>query len=138
MNNYTIAGNLGANPTIRYTKDGTPVTTLSIAVSDRTRQPDGTWQDEFDCWQDITVWRKQAEAAATLQKGQRIIATGRLKTQTWTTKDGQEASKRVLEAQEIGVSMLYGPASQTGPQQAPSQTPAAPGSLPEPDEDIPF
>lgn len=132
MNNYTVAGNLGANPTIRYTKDGTPVTTLSIAVNDRTRQPDGTWQDEFDCWQDITVWRKQAEAAATLQKGQRIIATGRLKTQTWTTKDGQEASKRVLEATEIGVSLLY------GPQQAPSQTLAAPGSLPEPDEDIPF
>jgi len=55
-----VAGNLGRDPELRYTGDGTPVANFSVATNRRISRQDGTSRDET-VWFRVTVWRRQAE-----------------------------------------------------------------------------
>ena len=69
-----IIGYLGRDPEMRYTPDGNPVTTFSMASSNRFGDRDET------TWFRITVWGKQAETTNQyLRKGKRVLVEGRLK-----------------------------------------------------------
>ncbi len=74
-----IVGNLGRDPEMRYTPDGTPVTTFSVATNRRWTNSDGTPGEET-VWFRITTWRRQAEVAAQyLSKGRQVMIEGRLR-----------------------------------------------------------
>jgi single-strand DNA-binding protein len=88
FNKITIIGNLGRDPELRYTPQGTAVCDFSVAVNDRKRDKAGEWQD-VTTWFKITFWGKQAENASKyLTKGKPVYVEGRLQVEEWTDRDG--------------------------------------------------
>ena len=79
-----LLGNLGRDPEMSYTQDGTAVTKFSVAVS---RKMKGT---EETTWYNCTAWRALAEMLSThLRKGQMVFVQGDLNLRQYTTKDGR-------------------------------------------------
>src|SRR5690242_19803547 len=100
FNKIVLIGNLTRNPEVRYTPNGTPVTTFGLAVNRRFRQ--GEELKEEVTYIDITVFGKQAESAGQyLSKGNGVIVDGRLQQQRWETEDGQKRSKHVVIANTL-------------------------------------
>ena len=90
LNKMMIIGNLGADPELRYTPGGKAVAELRVAVNDRSKGPDGEWQDETQ-WFRVELWEQAAERAAErLRKGHKIFAEGQLRAREWEGKDGQK------------------------------------------------
>src|SRR5215208_3749644 len=91
-NQTTIAGNLVETPELRFTNNGTPVTNLRVAVTQRIQQ-DGEWRDGDTSFFKVNVWRGQAEHLAdSLSKGDRVMVTGRLRQRSWETLEGEMRS----------------------------------------------
>lgn len=104
----TIVGRLVADPEVRYTSDGKPVASFTIASSQRVyNKQTGQWEDGDATFLDCVAWQKLAEGVATLHKGQRVVAVGVLKQRRWESKDGQKRSKLELTADEVGTSVLF-------------------------------
>jgi single-strand DNA-binding protein len=90
LNKMMIIGNLGADPELRYTPSGKAVAELRVAVNDRSRGPDGEWQEETQ-WFRVELWDQAAERAAErLRKGHKVFAEGALRAREWEGKDGQK------------------------------------------------
>ena len=90
LNKVMIIGNLGKDPEMKYTPQGTPVTTFSVAVSRNWKTPDGQQSEETE-WFRVVAWERLAEACNEyLHKGSKVYVEGRLKTRKWTAQDGQE------------------------------------------------
>ena len=82
-------------------------TRRSGAVNRRWRGNDGEWQEDTSFFTG-TVWREQAESAAeSLQKGARVIVTGRLEQRSWETEQGEKRSVVEIIADEIGPSLRW-------------------------------
>jgi single-strand DNA-binding protein len=93
-----LVGNLGRDPEMRYSQNGTPITNFTIAVNRRRRGPDGNYQDETD-WYRITLFRQQAENAAEwLRKGNKVLVEGQLQIRTYTGNDGVERTSVEVNA----------------------------------------
>src|SRR6476469_2994242 len=74
FNKIIIVGNLGRDPELRYTAQGTPVCTFSVATNERRKDKNGEMQDQTT-WFRITLWNRLAETASQyLQKGGRFIS----------------------------------------------------------------
>lgn len=99
----SLVGNLGRDPEVRYGKDNRGATTLSVAVSNATKNSDGTWTDETD-WFRVTVWGEKGERIAEkLKKGSRVFVAGRFRTRSYE-KDGQtRVSLEVTADQVLGL-----------------------------------
>lgn len=108
-----IVGNLGGDPEMRYTPDGTPVTNFSVATNRRWNRPDGT-QDEETIWFRVTAWRQLAEVCNQyLSKGRQVLVEGRLNSdretggpRVWTRSDGTPGSS--YEVRALTVKFLGG------------------------------
>ncbi len=88
-----LVGNLGKDPEMRYSQNGTPVTNFSIAVNRRRRGPDGNFVDETD-WYRISLFRRDAETAAEyLKKGTKVLVEGQLQIRNYTGQDGIERTQ---------------------------------------------
>ena len=106
-NHTTIVGNLVEDPEVRFTNNGTPVTNLRVAVTQRV-QHDGEWRDGDISFFKVNVWRSQAENLAdSLTKGDRVMVTGRLRQRSWETPEGDKRSVTELEADEVGASLKW-------------------------------
>ncbi len=100
-----LVGNLGQDPELRLTPQGTPVARLSVAETTRRKTSNGAWQNTTQWW-DVEVWGGQAEnVAENLQKGHRVIVWGDLKIDTYE-RDGQRRRSYRIRAEEIGVSLF--------------------------------
>ncbi len=87
LNKVQIIGNLGADPELRYTTNGTAVATLNIATNERFKRGD-EWQERAE-WHRVVLWDKLAELAGQyLSKGGKVYIEGRLQTRSWDDKDG--------------------------------------------------
>ena len=114
-----IMGNLGGDPEMRYTPDGTPVTNFSVATNRKWNNPDGS-QGEETIWFRVTAWRKLAETCNQyLSKGRQVFVEGRLtpdKTtggpRIWTGNDGKARASYEMTAD--AVKFLGGPRGEGG------------------------
>jgi single-strand DNA-binding protein len=105
----TVCGNLTADPEVRYTQQGLAVANFTIASTPRTfdRQKN-EWVDGEALFLRASVWRDFAENLAnSLQKGMRVIATGRLKQRNYEDREGNKRTAMELEIDEIGPSLRY-------------------------------
>jgi single-stranded DNA-binding protein len=90
-NHTTIIGNLVEDPEVRFTNTGIAVTNLRVAVTQRVQQ-EGQWRDGETSFFKVNVWRGQAEnLAESLGKGDRVMATARLRQRSWETLRGRSA-----------------------------------------------
>ncbi|HSO49479.1 MAG TPA: single-stranded DNA-binding protein [Acidimicrobiia bacterium] len=109
-NNVTLIGNLVDDPELRFTPSGVAMAKIRMAVN-RRWQKDGEWQEDTSFFTG-TVWREQAESAAeSLQKGARVIVTGRLEQRSWETDQGEKRSVVEVQIDEIGPSLRWATAT---------------------------
>ncbi|MEV4991243.1 single-stranded DNA-binding protein [Pseudarthrobacter sp. LMD1-1-1.1] len=103
----TVIGNLVQDPELRFTPSGAAVANFTIASTPRTfdRQAN-EWKDGETLFLRAGVWREAAEnVAESLTKGMRVIVTGRLKSRSYETKEGEKRTIIELEVDEIGPSL---------------------------------
>lgn len=100
----TIVGNITADPELKFLNNGTPKTEFSVAVSHYWTDSSGEKQEKTSFF-DVIAWRYLAEdAARVLQKGVRVVVTGRLEQRSWEDeKTGSKRSKVELIADEVAV-----------------------------------
>src|ERR1700685_2949844 len=101
----TVVGNLVADPELRFTPAGQPVATFRIASGPRVSDEDD-WNYGDSLFIPCTVWRKAAEnVAESLQRGMRVIVTGRLKQRSYETKEGEKRTVFEVEVDDVGPSL---------------------------------
>jgi len=139
FNKIILVGNLGRDPELRYTPQGTPVCTFSLATNERRKDRNGEMQDQTT-WFRITLWNRQAETASQyLQKGRPVYIEGRLRVEEFTDRDGKQRHSLEVTAtdmQFIGSRHDEGSAPERAASTAAGAGPAEPADLS--DEDIPF
>jgi single-strand DNA-binding protein len=150
VNKVILIGNLGKDPEIKYTPQGTPVAKIAVATNERYKDKDGQWQDRTE-WHNVVLWQRLAEIAGEyLKKGGKVYIEGRLQTRSWDDK--QTNQKRYMTEVVANDLVLLGGRGEAGEfargaaaagnsfdQRAPEAEPApAPAATPISDEDIPF
>ena len=97
-----IIGNLGADPEMRYTPNGRPVTQFNVAVNQSTKnQQTGEWVEETD-WFRVSVWGDRAERTAeSLRKGNKVFVEGRFKTREFEGRDGKTRTSLEITADSV-------------------------------------
>jgi len=113
-NRIILIGNLTKDPELRYTPQGTPVSTFRIAVNTKYKQSDEAREDTL--FIDIVTFGKQAETCSQyLSKGKSVLVEGRLQERRWES-DGQQRSKFEVVAQTVRfLSRKGGGEGQTSP-----------------------
>ena len=103
----TIVGNLVADPELRFTSSGQPVATFRVASTPRVRdQASGEWKDGDSLFLTCNVWRQAAEnVAESLQRGMRVIVSGRLRQRSYETKEGEKRTVYEVEVDDVGPSL---------------------------------
>lgn len=111
----TIVGNLTADPEKRTTGNGTSVCNLTVASTPRTyNKQSGKWEDGQALFMRCTAWRALADnIIATLSKGMRVIAQGRLSQQSYQAQDGSKRTSLVLTLDAIGPDLSHATAQVT-------------------------
>ncbi|HJQ30673.1 MAG TPA: single-stranded DNA-binding protein [Pyrinomonadaceae bacterium] len=100
-NKIHIIGNLGRDPELSYTPQGTAVCKFSVATNERRRDKAGEQQD-ITTWFRVTVWGKQAENVSRyLSKGRKVYLEGRLHVEEWTDRDGKPRQSLEVNASEV-------------------------------------
>ena len=158
VNKVILVGNLGKDPELKFTPQGSAVAKFPLATTRSFKGKDGQWQDQTD-WHNVVVWEGLAKIAGDyLKKGSKVYIEGRLQTLSWDDKtSGQK--KYMTEVVGTDLIMMGGrgegggggeytgssrgsSASSSGgnnfDQSAPEPEPAPVGSSPITDEDIPF
>jgi single-strand DNA-binding protein len=105
----TVAGNLTADPDLRFTRSGVPVAHFTVASTSRVQDSSsGEWRDGDTLFLRCTVWRQMAQnVVESLRKGTRVVVTGRLQQRPYETDDGQKRSALELGADEVSVSLRH-------------------------------
>ncbi|WP_237220413.1 single-stranded DNA-binding protein [Rothia nasimurium] len=105
----TITGNLTADPELRFTPNGAAVTNFTIASTPRVYdRATNEWREGETLFLRARIWREAAEnVAATLKKGMRVIAQGKLKAHSYETKEGERRTGYELEVEEVGPSLRF-------------------------------
>jgi single-strand DNA-binding protein len=105
----TLIGNLTSDPELRFTPSGSAVANFTVASTPRTfDRQSNEWKDGETLFLRAAVWREAAEnVAESLTKGMRVIVTGRLKSRSYETKEGEKRTVIELEVDEIGPSLRY-------------------------------
>jgi len=113
-NSVTLVGNLTRDPELRYTPSGAANAQFGMAVNRRWQnRQSGEW-DEATSFFNVVAWRELAEnLSETLQKGARVIVTGRLEQRSWETPDGEKRSVVEVVADEVGPSLRWATAEVT-------------------------
>lgn len=150
VNKVILVGNLGADPTVRYTTDGVAICNISLATTSQWKdKTSGEKREEVE-WHRVVFYNRLAEIAGEyLKKGRAVYVEGRIKTRKWQDKEtGQDRYSTEIIAdqmQMLGGNESQGESSsqQRPPARAPQrERPAAPhapaANLADMDDDIPF
>ncbi|WP_300629843.1 single-stranded DNA-binding protein [uncultured Adlercreutzia sp.] len=132
LNTCTISGNLGKAAELRYTNSQLAVVSFSVAVNERRKQADGSYQDEVN-WLDCTMFGKRAEALQPyLAKGTKLSLTGHLHKSTYE-RDGKQYSRVEIIVDEV--ELMNARREAQAPEAMPPQAVEAASVY---DSDIPF
>lgn len=101
INRVEISGNLGHDPEVSSTPQGTSVCKLSVCVNDRRRNKRGEWEDVPN-WVEVTFFGNRAESIARyLSKGSLVFVAGKLSQRKWTDKDGNSRQRLAVIGEDI-------------------------------------
>ncbi len=101
LNKVTIIGNVGGEPEMRFTPNGKPVTTFTVATNWVYTTPEGERKQETE-WFSVVAWNRLAEQCNQfLAKGRLVYAEGRLHTRAWEGQNGQQHSKVEVIANRV-------------------------------------
>lgn len=103
----TVVGNLVDDPELRFTPAGQPVAKFRVASTPRFRDnASGEWKDGDSLFLTCNVWRQAAEnVAESLQRGMRVIVSGRLRQRSYETKEGEKRTVYEIEVDDVGPSL---------------------------------
>jgi single-strand DNA-binding protein len=139
FNKIILIGNLGRDPELRYTPQGTPVCSFTLATNEKRKDRSGEVQD-LTTWFRITLWGRQAESASQyLSKGRPVYIEGRLRVEEWTDRDGRQ--RYTLEVHATDMQFIGGKAEDSPSRSQRSdavQTDAHTAGQSANDDDIPF
>ena len=109
----TLVGNLVADPELRYTPNGAAVCNFKVAQTPRTfDKQSNEWKDGEAIFMPCSIWREAAEnVRESFKRGDRVIVTGRLKSRSYETKEGDKRTIIELDAEEVGASVKYATAT---------------------------
>ena len=135
VNKAILIGNLGADPEIRYTSNGTAVANFRIATSERWKNANGEKEERTE-WHRIVAFGRLGEICGEyLSKGKQVYVEGRLQTRTWEDKDGGQRTTTEIVA--LGMQML-GALGAGGTPGSKKESFAPPKDSGADNEDIPF
>ena len=101
VNKMIVIGNLGSEPEMRFTPNGRPVTSFSVATNWRYTTAEGERKEETE-WFTVVTWARLAEQCNQfLTKGRLVYVEGRLRTHTWEGQDGQKRSRNEIVADRV-------------------------------------
>jgi single-strand DNA-binding protein len=105
----TVIGNLTADPELRFTPSGAAVANFTVASTPRAfDRQSNEWKDGETLFMRCSVWRDAAEnVAESLSRGTRVIVSGRLKSRSYETKEGEKRTVVEMEVDEVGPSLRY-------------------------------
>ena len=139
FNRIILVGNLGRDPELRYTPQGTPVCSFTMATNERRKDKSGENQDHTT-WFRVTLWGRQAETASQyLTKGRPVYIEGRIRAEEWTDRDGKP--RYTLEVHATDMQFIGGRGDESASlprQESQSNQAAERGSTDLDDDDIPF
>jgi len=146
VNKAIIVGNLGQDPEVRYTASGTAVTNVSVATTDSWKDRQSGEQKERTEWHRVVFFSPLAEIAAEyLKKGSQVYIEGRIQTEKWQDKDGNDRWTTKIVARDMnmlgsrgGGDIQGGPAPDSGSAPESSSGGSSGFSDSEFDDDIPF
>ena len=141
LNKVMLIGHLGADPELKYTANGTAVTTLSVATNSTWKDASGNQQERTE-WHRVVMWQKLAEIAGQyLKKGSQVYIEGRIQTRSWEDKDGKKQYTTEIVANQM---QMLGKKGEGG---GPVDVPPPPEAMDAPeefdnaasgDDDLPF
>ncbi len=143
LNKVMLIGRLGKDPEIRYTPDGSPVATFSLATSETWTDKNGTRQERTE-WHNIVAWSKLADLSKRfLTKGRQVYVEGRIRSREWNDKEGNK--RRTTEVIALQMVLLGSKAEGAeasaippAPIQRVPEADAGPAEASITDDDIPF
>ncbi len=112
VNKVILIGNLGSDPEVRYLESGSAVAKFNIATTESYTNKSGERVDNTE-WHRIELWEGLAKVAEKyLKKGNQVYIEGRIRTDTWTDKEGQQRTGVTIRANSM--TLLGGPSSNSG------------------------
>ena len=116
----TLVGNLVDDPELRFTPAGQPVARFRVASTPRFRDnTTGEWKDGESLFLTCNVWRQAAEnVAESLQRGMRVIVSGRLRQRNYETQQGEKRTVFEVEVDDVGPSLRNASAKVTRAQRS--------------------
>jgi len=113
LNKVMLIGRIGQSPELKYTKNNTPVLTLSLATNQSVKDGEG-WRD-VTTWHTVIVWNKLAENISKYaKKGNRVYVDGSLSVRTYTDKDNIKRTITEIVAEKI--QLLESKPTETNPE----------------------
>src|SRR5690242_21394983 len=105
----TVIGNITGDPELRFTPSGAAVANFTVASTPRQfDRQSNEWKDGETLFMRCSVWRDAAEnVAESCQRGMRVIVSGRLKSRSYETKEGEKRTVVEMEVDEVGPSLRY-------------------------------
>jgi single-strand DNA-binding protein len=105
----TVVGNLTDDPELRFTPSGAAVANFTVASTPRILdKATNEWKDGDALFLRCSIWRQAAEnVAESLQRGARVLVTGRLRQRSYETKEGEKRTVVELEVDEVGPSLRW-------------------------------
>lgn len=100
LNEVKILGNMTSDPELRYTNNGTPVASFSVATNRRFKQGE-EWKDQSE-FHNIVVWSNLAQQLTQrAKKGTRVMVLGHLQTRSWEGQDGKKNYRTEIIADDV-------------------------------------
>jgi single-strand DNA-binding protein len=153
LNKVTLIGNLGSEPEVRSTANGTRVATLSVATSRNWNNQAGERQEKTE-WHRVVLWNNKNSGLADvaekyLKKGDKVYVEGRIEYRTWEDREGKTRYTTEINAREM---IMLSPRGEAGESEHSVPAPQAavaekgnkgsyddfPEALDEEDDDLPF
>ena len=136
LNRVMLIGRCGTDANVRTVGDQ-KVATFNLATSEKYKGKDGNMVESTE-WHNITIWGKLAEVAEKyVTKGTQLYVEGKIKTEKYTDKEGNERfATRILAS---SFQLLGGKPDGAAPAQVrPQSTPLINGVVEPMDDDLPF